>query len=111
MSICVRQDAGGALTRPGERSVQARSDKPSTATENGERNARQARDGQGDGKMWKVCPAGLTRRGTKNEGRRCRPENGEQRTENRERPCGATGETAVQSVDSRKSQASKPLNF
>ena len=35
MSICVRQDAGGALTRPGERSVQARSDKPSTATENG----------------------------------------------------------------------------
>ena len=38
-----------------------------------------------------------------------------QRTENRERrterPCGATGETAVQSVDSRKSQASKPLNF
>ena len=36
-----------------------------------------------------------------------------QRTENRERrterPCGATGETAVQSVDSRKSLASTPL--
>ena len=29
----------GALTRPGERSVQARSAKPSTATENGEQNA------------------------------------------------------------------------
>ena len=62
MSICVRQDAGGALTRPGERSVQARSDKPSTATENGAcrreapnlprlRNARQARDGLGGGKV------------------------------------------------------------
>ena len=35
----------GALCAPGERSVQARSDKPSTATENGEQNARQARDG------------------------------------------------------------------
>ena len=32
--------------RPGERSVQARRAKPSTATENGEQNARQARDWQ-----------------------------------------------------------------
>ena len=30
------------------------------------RNARQARDGWGDGSVWKVYPAGLTRRGTKN---------------------------------------------
>ena len=34
-----RPGRGGALTRPGERSVQARSAKPSTATENGEQNA------------------------------------------------------------------------
>ena len=29
--------------------------------ENGERNARQARDGWGAGRVWKVHPAGLTR--------------------------------------------------
>ena len=31
-------------------------------TENGERSARQARDGWSAGRMWKVCPAGLTQR-------------------------------------------------
>ena len=35
----------GALTRPGEQSVQAQRAKPSTATENREQSARQARDG------------------------------------------------------------------
>ena len=54
---------GRGAARPGERSVQARSDKPSTATENRERRARGKRaTGVGTGKLWRVCPAGLTRR-------------------------------------------------
>ena len=38
------------------------------------RSARQARDGQSDGRVWRVCPAGLTRRTTKDhEGSRRLP--------------------------------------
>ena len=60
--------------------MQRRSRKPSTATENG---TPLRGDGWGVGRAWEVYPAGLTRRYTKNKGRWCAPENGEQRTENR----------------------------
>ena len=75
------QEMQGALTRPGERSVQARSAKPSTATEN------RARD------------------------KRATDDPGQEMQEMQERPCGATDESVVQSGVSRKDQASKPLNF
>ena len=62
---------GGVAATPenGEQSVQARSAKPSTATENGEQRTENRTPLRGDkvtdGLSWKINPAGLHRRTSK----------------------------------------------